>query len=77
MKNISGTSEKPSEVKSLSSATNGTRILFCGLIRHVNDITSNTTKLPTATVAERQHWNEPRRASKCPGGACAYGDIPL
>ena len=43
MKNISGTSEKPSEVKSLSSATNGTRILFCGLIRHVNDITSNTT----------------------------------
>lgn len=44
MKNISGTSEKPLEVKSLSSATNGTRILFCGLIRHVNDITSNTTK---------------------------------
>ena len=34
-------------------------------------------KWPTATVAERQHWNEPRRASKCPGGACAYGDIPL
>lgn len=63
-KNISGISEKPSDVKTLSSATNGTWILFCGLIRHVNDISSNIEKWPTATMAEHQHWNEPRKVSE-------------